>query len=188
LKRFDMKVLSKELLLHACCAPCSTIALERLNSAPVIFWYNPNIEPRAEHDKRYDTLRKFAKKTGLLVLSWNYDYLQENEKWHQFIQGLEKEKEGSIRCSKCYLFRLSEARRKAEEFGYITIATTLTTSKFKNSDIINTIGNLAVQKTDIRYLETDFKENNGYYRSIELSKKFDLYRQNYCGCIYSMKN
>lgn len=178
---------NKKLLLHACCAPCSTVALERLDDKEIaVFWYNPNIEPKAEHDKRFEVLRKFLSETDkTLAPGYNYDYQTENKKWHHFIQGLEDEPEGGKRCEKCFEFRLRQTANSAQSAKYDFFTTTLTVSPHKASALINKIGK--VIECPAEFLEYDFKKDDGYQRSVQLSKDFGLYRQNYCGCIYSKR-
>jgi len=176
------------ILLHACCAPCSTVAIEKLaDQKPVIFWYNPNIEPRAEHDKRLATLKDFAKHAKLtLVISDDYEL--DNKKWHSFVKSLEEEKEGGKRCERCFLFRLQETARASKKNGYDYFTTSLTVSPYKNSNAVNAAGGNAEKENAIPFLEMDLKKQDGYKRSIELSKGYNLYRQSYCGCRYSNKD
>lgn len=183
-----VKFKKSELLLHTCCAPCLAVAAERLkpNYDVIIFWYNPNIEPEAEHQKRFDTLTKFLeeKEMSLRLIS-NYDYMTESKKWHQFIAGLENEPEGGKRCQKCIEFRLNAAMKQAEKCNFDLTATTLTVSPYKDADMINKIGKEIVIDRAIAYQITDFGGDKSYQRSIELSKQYGLYRQKYCGCRYS---
>lgn len=177
-----------KLLLHTCCAPCLTVAEERLKSDfdITIFWYNPNIEPVAEHQKRLDTLAAFAHQANLKLIS-DYDYSTENTKWHKFVEGLENEPEGGKRCQKCIEFRLQTTFEAAKRFGYKMATTTLTTSPFKDSAIINSLSLKLFTDSAIAFQVNDFESENGYKRSIELSKQFGLYRQKYCGCQYSIR-
>lgn len=178
----------KNLLLHACCAPCLTSSLEQVSDYETsIFWYNPNIEPKAEHDKRLETLYNYLEKTGARLEGASYDYEQENQAWRDFIKGTENEPEGGKRCEKCIRFRLDETKKRAMKFGFENFSTTLTVSPHKNSaKIIDTGNEISDDKT--AFLGRDFKENDGYKRSVELSKEAGLYRQNYCGCLYSKNN
>ncbi len=174
----------KQLLLHTCCAPCLTAVNEKLNSIfdLTLFWYNPNIEPFSEHEKRLETLNDFAKTSKLKIDSFLYDYKLENKLWHEAVLNLENELEGGKRCQKCIEFRLKKTQELAS--GYESFTTTLTVSPHKNAEFINELG----QKLDYdKFLIYDFKKANGYLRSIELSRQFGLYRQNYCGCDYSRK-
>lgn len=177
------------LLLHSCCAPCSSYVIEYLSNYfnITIIYYNPNISPIEEYNKRKQEQIKFIKqfksknKLDILDVDYNYDDFLNS------IKGLEKEPEGGNRCSKCYLLRLEKTAIKAKELNYDYFATTLTVSPYKNSKKLNEIGYLLEQKYDIKYLCSDFKKKNGYKRSIELAKEYNLYRQNYCGCIFSKK-
>ena len=179
--------LGTKLLLHACCAPCSSAVLERLGNIfeITIFYYNPNITEKSEYLKRVEEIKKFIRsfktKYKISLIEGNY----EPELFFSITKNLEKEPERGKRCYKCYELRLKETAKIAEQLKYPYFATTLTLSPYKNSNWLNEIGeNL---KYNTVYLYSDFKKHNGYKRSIELSKEYDLYRQNYCGCIYSKK-
>ena len=175
-----------KLLLHSCCAPCSSTAIERLKDFfdITIIYYNPNIEPIEEYLKRkYEQIR-LLEEYGLKIMDCDYD----NELFHEMSKGLELEPEKGIRCHKCYRLRLDYTVKKAKEFNFEYFGTTLTVSPYKLSNVINEIGLSLEKEYNIKYLVSDFKKNNGYKRSIELSNKYNLYRQNYCGCIYSRKS
>ena len=179
-----------KLLLHACCAPCSSAVLERLSSyfKISIFYYNPNITEGEEYQKRIQELKKFVSK---YETKYPVDIIEgkyEPDKWWEISQGLEKEPERGKRCYKCYQLRLEETARIADELNFPYFCTTLTLSPHKNANWINEIGELLDSNYQSHYLYSDFKKKNGYKRSIELSKEYDLYRQDYCGCIYSKKN
>lgn len=177
------------LLLHACCAPCSSSCIERLSKyfRITIFYYNPNITNEEEYKKRLEEVRKFIKRfkteNEVEVIGGRYD---PNE-FFEIAKGLENEPERGARCYKCYNLRLEESAKYASENNYDYFATTLTLSPYKKSDWINKIGEELDKKYKSKYLYSDFKKKNGYKRSIELSKEYGLYRQNYCGCIYSIK-
>ena len=179
-----------KLLLHSCCAPCSSRVIEYLTNYfdITIYYYNPNIEPFSEYMKRKEEEIKFIKEFPhqhkLDIIDCDYD----NHLFKKMAKGLEEIKEGGIRCYKCYFLRLHNTALKAKELGYDYFGTTLTVSPYKNSQVLNKIGYNLEKEIDIKYLPSDFKKNNGYKRSIELSKEYDLYRQNYCGCIYSQNN
>lgn len=176
---------NNEILLHACCGPCLTSSKERLDKESIlslIFWYNPNIEPEEEHNRRLHTLYDYLDKSGSgSQIIFEYNYETENQLWRDFIKGLENEPEGGNRCKKCIEFRLQKTAPKAEELG-IDFTTTLTVSPHKNSKEIIETGLRLAQDIGVNFLNIDFKKNDGYKRSIELSKEFGLYRQNYCGC------
>ena len=179
-----------KLLLHSCCAPCSSSCIERLTNYfdITIIYYNPNIEPYDEYLKRKEEEIRFINEykniNKLDIIDCDYD----NQIYHDTIKGLENELEGGPRCFKCYNLRMEYTANKAKELNYDYFATTLTLSPLKNSTILNEIGYELEKKYNIKYLPSDFKKNDGYKRSIELSKEFNLYRQNYCGCIYSRRN
>lgn len=175
-----------KLLLHACCGVCSSAVIEKLHHFfdITILYYNPNIYPKAEYIKRLNTQKEIIEKMNLNIKLLEIGY--ENETFNQNIKGLEQEKEGGIRCTKCYYFRLEKTAiiAKKENFDYFT--TTLSISPHKNAEKLNQIGKTLEQKYHINYLYSDFKKKNGYKRSIELAKQYNLYRQNYCGCKYSI--
>ena len=175
-----------KLLLQSCCAPCSTAVIERLKDYfdITIIYYNPNIEPLEEYEKRKKEQIKIIDLYGLKYLDCDYD----NDLFHEMSKGLENVPERGIRCHKCYRLRLEYVAKKAKEMKFDYFGTTLTVSPYKLSKVINEIGLDLENVYKIKFLVSDFKKNNGYKNSIELSKKYDLYRQNYCGCIYSRKS
>lgn len=177
----------KRLLLHSCCAPCSSYCLEQLAPAfrITVFYFNPNLDCREEYEKRKAEEVRFLAETGLADLL-DCDYSP--ELYRAAVQGFEHEPEGGARCPKCFELRLRRTAEKAKECGYDLFATTLTVSPLKNAEQINAIGFAIERELGIRYLPTDFKKRGGYLRSIELSKEHGLYRQNYCGCVYSKRN
>jgi predicted adenine nucleotide alpha hydrolase (AANH) superfamily ATPase len=177
------------LLLHACCAPCSSYVLEYLSEYfdITLFFYNPNISPKEENDFRADELVRLVKEMGLsdkvkLVIG---EY--EPQKFNEIAKGLEELPEGGARCAKCYELRLNETAQKAAEGGYDFFTTTLSISPYKNAEWLNSIGAAMGEKYGVRYLISDFKKRNGYKRSCELSAEYGLYRQDFCGCEYSKK-
>ena len=177
------------ILLHSCCAPCSSHVIDVLSKHfnITILYYNPNIEPYEEYLKRKEEEIRFIKEYNntnrLDIIDCDYD----NEKYHELVKGLEDCKEGGNRCFKCYRMRLEYTAIKAKELNYDYFGTTLTVSPYKNSQNLNEIGEELEKKYNIKYLYSDFKKNNGYKHSIEMSKEYNLYRQNYCGCIYSQR-
>ena len=179
----------KKLLLHACCGPCSSYVLEYLNKYfdITIYYYNPNIDTREEFDKRTEEVNRlineadFAKGAKLIVAPY------EKELFDALASGLEDEPEGGARCKKCYYLRLRKTCEYAKENGYDYFTTTLSISPYKDADALNEIGKKLSEEFNINYLYSDFKKKNGYKRSIELSHIFNLYRQDYCGCVYSKK-
>ena len=173
------------LLLHSCCAPCSSSVIERLLPyfKITIFYYNPNIEPYKEYLKRKEEQIKFIKDLNENINFLDCDY--ENEIFKELSKGLENMPEGGYRCHKCYNLRLEKTAITAKKNNFDYFGTTLTVSPYKNSQVLNKIGEEISKSLNIKYLYSDFKKKEGYKKSIELSKKYNLYRQNYCGCIYS---
>ena len=178
-----------KLLLHSCCAPCSSHVITTLTPYfdITIIYYNPNIEPKEEYEKRKQEEIRFIKEFPNINRLDFMDCDYNNELFHNEIKGLEDIPEGGKRCFKCYELRMDYTAKKALENNYDFFATTLTVSPLKNSIILNQIGEELQTKYNIKYLYSDFKKKNGYKNSIELSKEYNLYRQDYCGCIYSKK-
>lgn len=180
----------KRLLLHSCCAPCSSYCLEYLSQyfSITIFYYNPNIAPEEEYRMRVDEQKKLIShlpvKYPITFVEGKYD----PEHFYAIAKGLEKVPEGGERCFKCYRLRLEEAAIEAKKGNYDYYTTTLTISPLKNAQKLNEIGQELAEKYGIAHLPSDFKKKNGYKRSIELSHKYGLYRQNYCGCVFSKTN
>ena len=177
-----------KLLLHACCAPCSSAVLERISKYfdITILYYNPNITEKEEYEKRLNEIENFVKKLNvdnIKVLSGRYN----PKEFFDMATGLEEEKERGKRCYKCYELRLRETAKVAEDLNFDYFTTTLSISPYKNSNWLNKIGKELDKEYTPTYLYADFKKKNGYKRSIELSKEYGLYRQDYCGCIYSKK-
>ncbi len=176
------------LLLHTCCAPCSSATIERLKDYfhITVLYYNPNIEPFEEYEKRKNEQIRYLKSikspNKLDFLDCDYD----NEVFKTFAKGHEEDPERGARCYLCYKSRLEYTMKKAEEKGYEYFGTSLTISPYKVASWINEIG-LSLETSKTKFLPADFKKKNGYKTSIELSKKYNLYRQDYCGCIYSKK-
>ncbi|MBW2966058.1 epoxyqueuosine reductase QueH [Candidatus Woesearchaeota archaeon] len=179
----------KRLLLHVCCAPCSTSVIEKLkeNYDVTLFFYNPNVEPINEYEKRLNEAERYAEAMDIPIIIGDYDIID----WQSAVRGHENDPEGGERCAICFRFRLQKTAQVAKEGTHQTkegdsspsfdlFTTTLTVSPYKNAEIINQIG-----KEFDNFLEQDFKKD--YMHSIELSKKYNLYRQNYCGCLFSKK-
>lgn len=174
-----------KLLLHSCCAPCSSYVLELLSKRfnIEVFFFNPNIYPEEEYIKRLEEQIRLIKEMGL-----TYSVLGPEHQSHLFydaVKGYENMGEGSERCDQCFRLRLDKAAQYAKLNGFDYFTTTLTISPMKNAEKLNSIGLELQNKYNIKFLSPDFKKNNGYKCSIELSKKYNLYRQNYCGCIFS---
>lgn len=175
------------LLLHSCCAPCSSYCLEYLSKffKITIFYYNPNIDDIDEFNKRIEEQKRLI---SLLNTPNKIEFIEgvyDNDEFKKISKGLEEEKEGGSRCIKCYYLRLSKTALLAKKLNYDYFTTTLSISPYKDANKLNEIGALLENKYQVNYLYSDFKKKNGYKRSIELSKKYNLYRQDYCGCIYS---
>ena len=174
----------KKILLHCCCGPCSTSSLERIREEyePVLYFYNPNIEPFEEYEKRLSEIKKFAKLVDVELIVGEYN----NEKWFESVKEFSKEPEGGSRCKRCFEFNLTHVARKAKELSINFFTTTLTVSPYKNSNLIFEIGD-SISDNKVSFIKENFKKKDGYKKSIELSKKYNLYRQNYCGCRFSMR-
>ena len=172
------------LLLHSCCGPCSTSVLELLcaHFDVTLFYYNPNIQPEGEYLLRLENqLRVLAARPEAGLLECDYDAAS----YAAAVKGLEGEREGGERCTACFRLRLERTARAASEGGYEFFCSTLTVSPHKDAERINAIGRELGERYGVKYLPSDFKKRDGYKRSIELSKELGLYRQNYCGCLYS---
>ncbi len=180
----------KTLLLHACCAPCSSYVIEYLSNYfdITILFYNPNINNDIEYNKRLQELERFVKefKTNnpVKVISLGYNH----DEYLQTVLGLEEEKEGGSRCLKCYRLRIEKTFEYAKQYNFDYVTTTLTISPLKNSQVINKIGSELENIYHINYLYSDFKKKEGYKRSIVLSHEYNLYRQDYCGCEFSKRD
>lgn len=175
------------LLLHSCCAPCSSYTIEYLSQyfRITVLYYNPNISPESEYMHRIEEQRRFISelKTVNPVSFEPGEY--DPQTFYNAVRGLENEPEGGDRCLVCYRLRLEEAARMAAERGLDYFTTTLTISPLKRADKINEIGEEIAAQTGVKFLPSDFKKRGGYLRSIELSREYGLYRQNYCGCVFS---
>ncbi len=174
------------LLLHSCCAPCSSYCLEQVSSAlkTTVFYYNPNLDSEQEYEKRKAEQIRLLRETGqadFLDCDWS------PEAFEEIARGYENEKEGGARCPRCFRLRLERTAWEARERGYAFFGTTLTVSPLKNAKLINEIGFELEKEYGVRYLPSDFKKRGGYLRSIELSREHALYRQNYCGCRFSKR-
>ena len=181
--------ITPRLLLHSCCAPCSSYVLEYLTEYfdITVYYYNPNISPMGEYEKRIAEQKrlisemKFKNSVSFIEGTYNHD------EFISLTRGLENLPEGGERCSLCYEIRLEAAAQKAAEINADYFTTTLSVSPYKNTAKLNTIGLKLAMEYGVPYLVSDFKKNNGYKRSIELSTEYGLYRQNFCGCIFSKK-
>lgn len=175
------------LLLHSCCAPCSSYVLEYLSQyfRITVFYYNPNIWPESEFVKRIHEQEEFIHKLPAInevkFMPGEYD----TERFYAMAKGREMLREGGERCFDCYRLRLEESALLAKKLGFDYFCTTLSISPLKNAEKLNEIGEEIAQKYQLHYLPSDFKKKNGYLRSIQLSREYGIYRQDYCGCIYS---
>lgn len=175
------------LMLHSCCAPCSSYVIEYLNPYfnITVLYYNPNISPVEEYEKRKAEQIRFIKEFDSVNPVHICDCDYDGKKYEEAIKGLENEPEGGLRCVKCFYLRLEETAKTAKKLNFDYFCTTLSISPLKNAELLNKIGKNLSEKYDIKYLPSDFKKREGYKRSVELSKKYNLYRQNFCGCVYS---
>ena len=175
----------KKLLLHACCAPCSSACLERLKEhfEITVFYYNPNIEEDEYALRKAEQIR-FLKETGWADI---LDCDHEGEKFYEACRGTEHLPEGGARCLKCFELRLARTAAEARAGGYEYFATTLTVSPLKPAAAINAIGERLAESCGVKWLPSDFKKRGGYQRSCALAREYSLYRQNYCGCEFSRK-
>lgn len=177
------------LFLHSCCAPCSSYVLEYLSQyfKITVFYYNPNIYPDEEYFKRVQEQKQFIKsfpaKNKISFIEGNFD----KERFYAMAKGLEDSPECGERCFKCYTLRLRETAQYAQQNNFDYFTTTLTISPLKNAEKLNQIGLELAKEYGVKYLVSDFKKKNGYKRSTELSKQYGMYRQDYCGCIFSMR-
>ena len=171
------------LLLHSCCAPCSTSVLARLCElfTVTVFYSNSNVYPREEFEKRLFEQKRFCKIKNIPVIE--DEYLHGD--FTALAASLENESEGGERCKRCIAYRMEKTAEFAKAHGFEYFTTTLSVSPHKNAEILNRVGAAMGEKYDVKYLMADFKKKNGYLRSLQLSKEFDLYRQDYCGCLYS---
>ncbi len=178
------------LLLHACCAPCSSYVLEYLSRffRITLFYYNPNITDEAEYRLRSAEAKRLVSEMNLKHPVRFLEGPYEPDKYLEAVKGLEKEPEGGARCEVCFKLRIEEAAKEAVNGGYDFFTTTLTISPLKNAPLLNMIGEKAAAEAGLTWLPSDFKKKGGYQRSIELSKVYGLYRQDYCGCVFSKRN
>ncbi|MBQ7373170.1 MAG: epoxyqueuosine reductase QueH [Clostridia bacterium] len=176
----------KKLLLHSCCAPCSTAVLERVTPYfdVTVFFFNPNITESEEYYLRLNEQKRLLKTAyGKEVKLIEGRYF--SKEFFYMVEGYEKEQEGGARCTLCFENRLEETAKTAKDGGYDYFCSTLTVSPHKNADLINKIGEKIEKEYGVKWLFSDFKKEEGYKRSIEISKEYELYRQRYCGCLYS---
>ena len=187
IERCKSRGVRPRLLLHVCCAPCSTACLEQLTEAFQVtcFYYNPNIEPEAEFEHRLSELIRLTDEMPLQGVPEVIRGEYEHERFLELARGLEDVPEGGERCTRCYRLRLEKTAQAARDGGYDYFTTTLSVSPYKNAEKLNTIGATLAEAYGVPYLFSDFKKHDGYLRSIRLSAEYGLYRQDYCGCVYS---
>ena len=175
-----------KLLLHACCAPCSSSVIERLKEdfCLTVYFYNPNMDTEKEYALRKTEEERLCKAFGVKEISEEYC----PKEYYSAIKGSEDAPEGGERCEKCFLLRLKKTAEKAKEENFDYFTTTLTLSPLKNAELINRIGKDVGKETGVNFLPCDFKKRDGYLRSLRLSEEYGLYRQDYCGCVFSRKN
>ena len=174
----------KKLLLHSCCATCAGYPYNLLSEdyEVTLFFYNPNIYPESEYGKRLDDINKFSENMEAVLIIGSYDC----QDWDNYVSGLEKEPEGGKRCEKCFKFRLQKTALEAKSKSFDFFASTLSISPHKNFKLIDSIGKNLEKTYGISYLESNFKKKDGFKKTNEISKNFNFYRQNYCGCRYSL--
>ena len=182
-KRLKAEGVRPRLLLHSCCAPCSSAVIENLREAfdLTLYYYNPNVAPEAEYEKRKSEQKRLAAALGIPVLDCDYD----GERYDFAVQGLENEPERGARCTVCFRLRLQKTAEAAKQGGFDYFCTTLSVSPYKNAAHLNEIGKEEGAIAGVQFFPSDFKKKGGYLRSVELARKYGLYRQDYCGCVYS---
>ncbi|MTK09076.1 MAG: epoxyqueuosine reductase QueH [Hungatella sp.] len=187
----EIKELNKvpRLLIHSCCAPCSSYVLEYLSQyfEITVYFYNPNIYPPLEYIRRVEEQDRLIQEMNFVHPVTLQTGAYEPQEFYRIVEGLEKEPEGGLRCFRCYELRLQEAAKIAQAGRFDYFTTTLSISPLKNADKLNEIGEKLGKEYRVAYLPSDFKKKNGYKRSVELSKEHDLYRQDYCGCVFSQR-
>lgn len=175
------------LLIHSCCAPCSSYVLEYLSNyfEITVLYYNPNIFPQEEYEYRISEqdrlINSMEFKHPVKLISTEYT----PSDFYEAVKGLEKEPEGGLRCTECFKVRLKRTAQLAKDKGFDYFTTTLSISPMKNAELLNKLGSEIAEEMGLKYLLSDFKKRGGYQRSVELSKEYKLYRQNYCGCVFS---
>ena len=183
LSQIKLTSVRPKLLLHSCCAPCSSSCIERLKDSFVltVYFYNPNMDSESEYARRAEEQKRLCENLGVEYIIERF----EPKEFYEAVKGFEKEREGGKRCELCFKLRLKKTAEKAKACDFQYFTTTLTVSPLKNSQMLNEIGKEVGLTTGLNFLPSDFKKKNGYIRSVELSKKYGLYRQDYCGCVYS---
>jgi predicted adenine nucleotide alpha hydrolase (AANH) superfamily ATPase len=175
----------QKMLVHICCAPDALYVMELLGKEYDVsgFFYNPNIHPREEYDRRLAETKKVASILGFRLIEGPYD----DDRWHEVTAKYANEPEKGRRCDICYAVRLERTARKGAEMGFDVVTTVMSLSPWKKADVMNRIGKMFGRRFRIGFLEANFKKKDGFKKSVELSKKHKLYRQDYCGCLYSIR-
>ena len=190
-ENMDMTDQKRKIFLHSCCGPCSTAVIERLipDYSITVFFYNPNITNEGEYHKRFETEKEFIEAFNKNHPEWTPVELMEGEydpeEFLRFVRGYEREPENGARCAKCFEFRMERTVRKAAELGYPLFGTTLSVSPHKKTQTINEKGYALSRRYGVDFLDESFKKKDGFRRSVDLSREYGLYRQNYCGCRFS---
>jgi len=183
----SQKDCSKKILLHACCGICSGYPVSYLKDAGysvVVYFYNPNIYPEAEYQKRLEAEKALCAHFDCELIEGKY----EPEIYYEFIKGLEQEPEKGARCSKCFELRFRSAAKLAKKLGIETFTTSMVISPHKNYEKLTSIGEKIAQEYNLKYLSTNFRKNDGFLKTNKIAKELNLYRQNYCGCKFAMRN
>jgi len=188
-----LALMKQKILLHACCAPCTAGVYDQLKDEfdVTLFWYNPNIFPKAEHDRRLNELMNFCDEKNIRIMVGDYDWVGEHAYWLEMTKGLEDEPERGKRCNVCYKMRLEAVAAVAaqandhHEGEFDFFGAELSISPHKNSEMINKIGLTIAEEFGIDYFVADFKKNNGFKKASEISEELKLYRQDYCGCEFN---
>lgn len=177
--------MNKKLLLHTCCGPCATHCVNELKEGYdlTMYFFNPNIHPYGEYERRLEEAGRVAAEFEVPIIDEEYPV----DDWLEMIKGFENDKEGGTRCRLCFVMRLEQVAKHAKENGFDCFTTTMTISPHKDSEKINEIGERMAQKHGVEWVHSDFKEDKGFQKSVELSNKLGLYRQKYCGCFYSVR-
>ena len=177
---------NERVLLHACCAVCAAYPIEKLvlcGYEPVVYFFNPNISPCDEYERRKLELVRYCEKIGVELVVDD----EKHENWLKFVKGLENEPEKGRRCEKCFEYRLMKTAKTAKEKGFSAFTTTLTVSPHKNSDVIFQVAEKIAGEYGLRFISENFKKQNGFLRTMQLARENDFYRQNYCGCEFSIR-
>ena len=179
------KITKPKFLLHSCCAGCTAYVIKLLSNDYTVtsYYFNPNIHPEEEYQKRRDELIKYCQKVNTPFIEANY----EKDKWFELTKGFEFEPEKGKRCMICYAMRLEKSAEYAKEHGFDYFGTTLSVSPHKLADRINQFGNKVAEFYKVRFYQADFKKNDGFKKACTLSKQENFYRQDYCGCVYSQR-